>query len=240
MALDANGQPLLNEDVVNNVHDGNAGDILRILRLGDMYRGNLVQHVRKFNFVTAVVSPYSLATVQTLVLPDKSRACTILRATAKTGAGTPGEVAVVAYGATPTAGQIAVGPNGNIVALIADGWTDIDVVYTPERGNVLEVTLAVSTNVLTLPASITATGAVLLLEAEALVGTAVGTKIPLVPGAGAPAAGQARLNLAKTTVTFAGADAVTRARVKVLLGVPATQSIDGVLSATPGSLGVAI
>ncbi len=48
-------------------------------------------------------------------------------------------------------------------------------------------------------------------------GTSVGKKIILAPGAGAPAAGQARLNIAKTTVTFAVADAVTRARVKILL-----------------------
>jgi len=42
---------------------------------------------------------------------------------------------------------------------------------------------------------------------------ATGRKVVLVPGSGAPAAGQARLNLAKTTVTFAGADAVTSATV---------------------------
>jgi len=73
-----------------------------------------------------------------------------------------------------------------------------------------------ATGVLTLPTNITNPGAVTLIQAEALVATSTGVKEILAPGA-ASAAGEARLNLAKSTVVFAIADAVTSARVRLLI-----------------------
>jgi hypothetical protein len=204
-------------------------DFFRKIALGSLLMGQMTQQLRKKDLSAA--SSYALATLGCLVLPDNGKAAVILRAYARAGTGTLGELTVVAFGVTPTAGQIAVSPNGDIVCLLADAYTSVDIDFVPERGdsNALDRdgnvnntsapgnVFPVVTNVITLPAVITARGVILLAEAEALQGTATGKKVVLVPGAGAPSAGQARLNLAKSTITFATADAVTRARVKLVL-----------------------
>lgn len=189
-------------------------DGMRITKFGSILRASTTFLRRKVPAADAG----SLATLQALVLPDDAKALTILRAYARAGTGTAGELAVQAFGATPAAGQVAVAPNGDIVVLAADAWTDLDVVYQPDKYDIGEVTLPAVAHVVTLPAQFaTNTRVVALLEAVATVGTSTGKKIVLVPGAGAPAAGQARLNLAKSTVTFAAADAVTQATIKVAL-----------------------
>ena len=197
-------------------------DMLRQAQIGSALRA-MTTHRRRLNMVTQPANPFVLATVQSLILPDDAKACTILRATATAGAGTPGELINDGYAAAaPAAGHISIQPNGDIATLIADGWTSLDVVYMPEKHDTVELTLAVvpGTGVCTLPTSVgqlCAAGVILLMEAEALAGGSVAKKITLVPAAGAPAAGRAQLNLAKTTVTFAVADAVTQARLKLAL-----------------------
>lgn len=201
-------------------------DGMRIVKFGSILRASVTTLRRK----DPAADAGSLATLEAVVLPDDGKALTILRAYARAGTGTLGELAVQAFGTTPAAGQIAVGPNGDIVVLAADAWTDLDVVYQPDKYDLAEVTLPVVANVATLPPSlITNTRVVSLLDANATAATSTGRKIILVPGAGAPAAGQARLNLAKTTVTFAGADAVTQATIKVAI-VAATDA-DALLTA---------
>lgn len=197
----------------NNAKTDTLPDGLRKIAFGSLLRGQIPQQLRRKD---PAASPFNLAAVEALSLPDNAKAASVVRATVIAG-GTPGELAPQTYGTTPAAGQIAVAPNGDIVVLAADLITSFDVLYLPERGDVFEVELTVTANVLTIPVAATTQGVVLLMEAEAMAGTSTGNKIILVPGAGAPAAGQARLNLAKTTVTFAVADAVTRARVKLLL-----------------------
>lgn len=202
-------------------------DFFRQVALGSLLQGQVPQAYRKASL--AVADPSSLATLGILKLPDNGKANTIHRAYARAGGVALGELTVAAPSATPTTTQIAITPSGDIACLLSDAYTSVDIVFTPERGdtNSLDKTgevnssngnvFPVVTNVITLPAALTARGVILLAEAEALTGTATGKKIVLAPGAGAPAAGQARLNLAKTTVTFAVADAVTRARVKLVL-----------------------
>ena len=203
---------------MNRANPTTVANYLRKVRVGDLLAGNVVQHRRRINMDALGVSAYNLATLDTLVLDPSSRATSIYRATSRAG-GVTGELAVVAYGATPTTGQIAVAPNGNIVTLATDAITDVDITYAPERGDVIESVFPVTAVVLTLPTSgHYARGVVLLLEAEALEGAVVGKKIVLVPGT-APATLQARLNVAKTQVLFnAATDAVTRARIKCLIG----------------------
>lgn len=209
----------MSRDDLNRANLNTLADQAKALKLGNVLLGQLPQSKRKLNPSALGVGSYTLATLHALQLPDYSHAATVLRATVRAG-GVTGELAPQAYGATPGTGQIAVAPNGDIVVLAADAITDLDVTYVPERGDVLSPVFPVVSNVLTLPTGAPwfARGVVLLLEAEALTGTSTGKKIVLIPGAGAPAAGQARLNLAKTTITFAVADAVTRARVKLLIG----------------------
>lgn len=51
-------------------------------------------------------------------------AAAVLWAYAKAGSGTPGQLSVVAYGASPGAGEIGIAPNGKIVTAAADAWTN--------------------------------------------------------------------------------------------------------------------
>lgn len=212
---------------LNKVSPQFLADALRIVKFGDVVRG-LPTTLRKKD---PVASSYQLATLHALALPDSAKAAFIFRAYARatSAAGPLGELAVVGPGVTPATGEIAVAPNGDIVTLAADAYTSVDVHYLPTKYDLGEVTLPVVANVLTLPVAATTPGVVRIFEAEALVGTSVGKKIILMPGAGAPAAGQARANLALTTVTFAVADAVTSARVK--FGIVSAADLDALLEA---------
>jgi hypothetical protein len=202
-------------------------DAFTILGLGNLLLA-LPTTLRNQVPVSTSTNVAHLGTLQFIQLPDDAKACSIFRAYARTGTGSVGELTVEPYGTTPAAGQIAVAPNGDLVFLAADAWTNVDVVYLPEKYDLLDVTLPVSSNVLTLPASMTNKGVVLLLEANAVTATSPGEKIVLVPG-GSPSAGQAALNAAKTTVTFASADAVTQAYVKV--AVASAINVQGLLGA---------
>lgn len=194
-------------------------DILRSLGFGDMVRA-LPTYLRGQNPNTNAADPSVLGTLQSLLVPEDARAVNILRATARAGTAAAGELSVQAFGTTPSTGQIAVAPNGQIVVLASDAWTNLDVVYTPEKGDlVVGLTLTVASNVATIPTAYTGNppNVILLLAANATTATATGQKIILVPGSGAPSAGQCRLNLAKTTITFASADAVTQCSVDLLV-----------------------
>lgn len=200
-------------------------DAFRIVKLGSVVRA-LHTSLRK---KTPAASAVQLGTLQSLVLADDAKAMTISRAYARVATAGTGELTVVSYGTTPTTGQIAVAPNGDIVTLAADAITSLDVVYHPEKYDIVELTLPVTSNALALPPVVTTPGAILLLEAEALVGTTIGLKIVLVPSASAAATGQARFDLAKLNVKFAPADAVTSARVK--LAISSAADLDALLTA---------
>lgn len=199
----------LKEFLNNLVKPGNVADALRAIDLGSVLMSRPTTLRRK----APAADPSALASVVVVKLPEDAKAASVVRATGIAGTVT-GEFSPVAFGTTPATTQVAVTPSGDIAFLGTDAPTSVDLVYVPEDGDVAEFVLPVVSNVLTLPASVSA-GTVLLQEAEALVGTSTGRKVVLAPGAAAPAAGQARLNVAKTTVTFASADAVTSARVKV-------------------------
>ncbi len=231
---------MLQVSSLDRANPNDLADLLRSIAIGSVMLGQITQNVRKANL--AVADPSSLATLGILKLPDNAKASTIVRAWARAGGVALGELAPQAYGVTPTTTQISVTPSGDIACLLSDAYTSVDVLYTPERGDSNAVdkngepnanngnVFPVVSNVITLPSALTTRGVILLTECEALSAGATGKKIILVPGSGAPAAGQARLNLAKTTITFAGADAVTRARVKLVL-CP-IQDIQNVLTAT--------
>lgn len=195
-------------------------DFLRLVKFGTVLRQNKVA-LRGLNMASQPSNPYNLATLQVVTLPDDCKALTIYRAYGRTasGTGTPGELSVQAAYTTPSANQIAVTPSGDIGLLAAAGWTNLDIVFEPDVGDTIELTLPVVTNALTLPNPLNglANGvAITLIEAEALAGTVVGKKIVLAPGS-APATLQAALNAAKATVAFQATDAVTSARVKLLV-----------------------
>lgn len=216
------------KDTLDRANPNTLADAFRAIGLGELLRGQIPQVKR---MVAPAADAGILATLESLGLGEDHRALAVIRADARaTGAaGTLGELAAQAYGATPADGQIAVAPNGDIVVLLASAYENVDVTYLPARGDVVELDLPVAANVATIPAAYTALGVIMLLYVESTVGGATGEFIVLVPGAGAPAAGQARLNLAKSTVTFAAADAVTRCTLHLL--VTSSKDLDTLLEA---------
>lgn len=195
-----------------NKSDPNAhADILRILKFGNILAALPTQLHGK---VPAAAAGLQLATLAVFKLPEEAKAGVLHRVYAYT-AGTGAELTIVGYGVTPATGQAAIAPNGDIVTLAADAYTKLDIFYTPDKSDIVELSAAVATNALAIPAAYA--GRVKhLVEATATVGGATGVKIALVPGA-APAAGQSRLDVLKANVLFAGADAVTYATVKLAL-----------------------
>lgn len=220
---------------LNRANPNTISDSLRKVRVGDLLGSSLPNHLRKVNMVAQANSAGNLATLDTVPLPDDAKASVVLRARSNAGTVT-GELTVVAKNVTPATGQIAVAPNGQIVVLAADAITSLDVVYVGEGpGSVVESYYPVVANAVSLPVALTTPGVVALLEAEVVAGTATGVKVILAPG-GAPAAGQAALNAAGTSVAFAAADAATRVRLKLLLGPDATDALQTVLEAPATTL----
>jgi len=191
-------------------------DGLRTIKLGTTLAQDAKQTVRLVDFTALGGSAYCDATVHALHLPDDTRAMTVVRAFARTGAAGTGELAVQAPGTVPITNQTAVQPNGDIAVLAADALTSVDIEYLVARGDVFEWTGPVVANVLAFPAFLVTRGVIMATEVEATVGGAPGDKVVLVPGT-APAAGEAALNVAKSQIAFNAADAVTQARAKLLV-----------------------
>jgi hypothetical protein len=148
-----------------------------------------------------------------LVLPEDARAYRVDSAYAmgtSNGFKTP---AAVGSGATPSAGQVGITGDGNIVFAAADGITDALVVYLAPEGELFEDVVDVASNLATLSGGRRAR---LLLAAERLSGGTAGLTT-VVSRPATPTAGQAALGAADdATVAFAGADGVTRARIRYL------------------------
>lgn len=203
------------KDQLNKANPNHLADLLREFNLGDFLRA-MPCALRKKAPAAGAPANYNLAAVHVLVLPPDAKAASIQRCTGRAGSVT-GEFTPQAYGTTPATTQVAVTPCGDIAFVAADAVTDFDVTYTPEKGDVVELTLPCAASVLSIPAEYTARGVLMLLEAEAITGAVTGKKTILVPGT-AGATVTAKLNVAKTQVLFNnGTDAVTSARVKFLV-----------------------
>ncbi len=213
------------KDKLNAANPQELADLLRTCKLGDLMRQALPAYLHNED---AAVDPYNLATVEVIALPVDAKAAFVFRATGKTGT-TTGEFAPQAYGTTPSTGQCAVSPCGDIAFLGSDATGLLDVYYLPEQGEVYEATFTVASNAIVLPTDI-ASRVKLLMEAEVTAGTGTGKKIVQVPSGSAASTDSARLNLAKDTVKFDSGDAATQARVKLLLA-PAAE-LQALLGAT--------
>lgn len=195
------------KQALNRANPNSVPDMLRSLGFGDFVRSMPATLRQK----APAASPYNLATVQALSLPDDAHAEYVFSGYGRVGTATAGPLTPAAQWATPLTGQIAVSPSGDLVVLAADAWTSLDVCYLPEKSVVLEETLPVVANVCTLPSQLGA--GVTLMEAESLTGGVTGKFIVTAP-AGVAAAGHSCFSLNKLLVRFAGADAVTSCRIK--------------------------
>lgn len=219
------------KEAASRANPNSLADILRKVDLGALLRGQIPQTLRQRTPDGG--NTEQLATLESLQLPLDARASVIHRAQCRSGTGA-GELTVKSYGTTPGSGEIAVAPNGDIVLLAADANEGVDVVFTPERGEVVELgPLSCGTDsVLHIPQTYVDRGVIVLLEAnavEAAVGK-TGKKIVLVPGS-APATTKVNLDLAKSKVQFNDAtDAVTLATAKILVK-PLSADLDDNLEA---------
>lgn len=200
------------KDAFNRANPNTIADLFRLIQTGKVLRGQIPQVARK---AAAAADAGVLATLFGLGLPSDAKAAGITRAYARAGAGTPGPLTIVAPPAVPIASQIGIAPNGEIVTLAADAWTDLDVTYVPERGDVVEYTAAVVANAIVLPANLTARGVVLLLGATVTAGASTGAKVIAAEGV-PPIAGEAGLDAAKATVAFFAGEA-TEATLSLLM-----------------------
>jgi len=224
------------KDMLNRANPQELADMLQFCGLG-----NLVRSMKTYLHATtpaanAFASQDSGAhACISLYLPDDAKAATILRATARGGT-TTGEYAPQAYAASLTTGQVTVAASGDIQVLTADAPTGFDVFYEPDKYDVFLVSnVPVTSNAVALntvfPTQF-AQGIKFLMEATATAGTSTGQKFIQPPSASATTAGGARLNVAKNTVTFATADAVTTCTLKIAL-VPAFDLNAALEAATP-------
>jgi hypothetical protein len=219
------------KSIMNQVLPGVLANILVALGFGDLIRTLPTWLRRK----APAANSYNLSTANVITLPDDAKAGFIFRAFARatSASGTLGPLTVDADGTAPADGHVSITPNGDLcMGTVTGAYTDVDVHYAPQKQDVFELTLTCVSNVATIPTTYSAAplGVVSLLEAEVLAGTATGKKIVLVPNASpSPSAGQACLNLAKTTVTFNSSDAPTSVRLK--FGVVSAIDVDAKLEA---------
>jgi hypothetical protein len=182
-------------DILNEGNPNKTGPALQVGKIGTAMAGS--PQFRRATLTTNV-----------LILPELARAAAIVSAYVTAGA-TPGAKTPVL--AAPAAGQVGINGVGNIAFFAGEG-TAAEVTYIAEEGPVIEEVVPVAANVGTL---LQGRAARILLSADALVGTTLGPKA-IQLRAGAVAAAQASLNAAGTGVTFAGADAVTSARIRYI------------------------
>lgn len=205
---------------LDGINPNQLADAMRAVQIGHVMRA---LPIRIFGLAAAVAAanPYVAAAAQSYTLPDDAKAALISRAYARAGTGTLGPLTIdtadpTGAAAAPSAGHIAISPNGDLVFNAADAWTAVDVLYTPEKYDMVELTLPVVSNVLTLPTVVNGqalNGTLLAAEIQSTAGTAIKSMIVDAPGT-AVAAAHAALALSKLTINFNSADAVTQARVK--------------------------
>lgn len=185
-------------DILNEASPGKVADAMRELPMGEAlalvprtFRGTVVSNV--------------------LVLPEDSKAIAVLAAYAIAGSVT-GRLTPVRIEATVATTQCAPNAGGDVAFFGTDAVTEAEVVYLAFEGTVFEDLIPVASNQGTLLGS---RSAQVILEVEALAGTATGVFTPVARGT-TPVTTQAAINDDPTLIDFAAADAVTSARVKYI------------------------
>jgi hypothetical protein len=191
------------QDTLNKCDPNTLADQLRAMKIGDDL---LTGHKRTLRAQVPVVATGVVA------LPNTCKARRIIGGWARTGTGTLGNLAPSAFSATPADGELGITATGDLIINIAAvTYTSFDAEYEPIDGDVVTITLPVAANVATIP---TRFGPLVqVISCTGTVGTTLGAKVILFPGAGGPAATQCRPNLALTTLTFNAGDALTEISV---------------------------
>jgi hypothetical protein len=210
------------KNALNRAQPGSLASQLQSILFGDVIRRNNVQ----LRAAVPVLDAYGPASNTTVVLPDDAKCATVLRAYARSGTGTVGELTVEALGASLSAGQCAPSIDGNIIFYSADAWTSVDVLYTVHHLHVIELTLSVASGVVALPVG--AGVACELLEVQRA-DTSTSKLVVAAPAAANSTTGTAHFDLAKKNVLLDSADAAVTVRVK--LGVVDPVDVNALLEA---------
>jgi len=224
------------KDLLNRANPNELSNLFQSMRLGDFVRSSITRLWRK---AAKTPSPLDqIAAVQTIKLPNDAKACTILRAYAQAGTGTKGELVVDGPMTTATAaGHVGVTAAGDISFASADAWTAVDVSYVPEEVEVVtqQFPLDPAVGDISLPAKWSGR-TVLLMRATLDTGTVTGEGKVIQPGARTATTLQVNLNLAKNTVQFLVADAVSMATLTLGLLPLAATDRDTLLEASGSPL----
>jgi hypothetical protein len=214
---------------LNRVDPNVSADLLRQINFGDVLRG-LPVYLRAVAPAATGATPQQLSTLGCLVLPEDAKAAVILRCTVKSSSVANGEFTIVSYGTTPATTQVAVAPNGDIVFLGSDAVTSADIIYVPQKGDVLgqlsnsnlgvtslSLSVSTATGAATIPAPY-AGKAILLMQANVTAGSVTGQKIILVPTTTVTATTRAALSQDATKIWFnLATDAPTACTVDLLV-----------------------
>ena len=196
------------KSILNKANPVSLASMLQALLLGDVIRRTQTQ----LRATVPAADPNGPASNVSIVLPDDAKCASIVRAYARSGSGTVGELTVEPLGASLSAGQCAPSIDGNIIFYAADAWTSVDVLYNVHHLHVVEVTLPVVSGSVTLPTGVGV--ACKLLEVQRA-DTSTVNQVVTAPSATNSSTGTACFNLAKTKVLLDSADAATSVRIKV-------------------------
>lgn len=136
------------KDQLNKANPNHLADLFREFGIGSFLRA-MPSALRKKAPAVGALANYHTSAVHVVVLPADAKASVVQRASGRAGSVT-GEFTPQAYGATPTTGQVAVTPCGDIAFVAADAVTDVDIDYLPAKGDVVELTLPCAASVLSI------------------------------------------------------------------------------------------
>lgn len=202
-----------------NLNQGSAQsfhDACRVMKFGNVLRC-MKATLRK---ALPAVDAAQLSSLQQFALDPAAPASTVLRAYSRSATAGTGELTVKLANVTPGSGEIGVAPNGGIVVLAADAHLDVDVEYMPAEGELVvlkSMPVIPGTGVCAIPPKYVTRGIVYLTDANVTSGTTLGRKNVRAPAAGAPATTLVRLDVAKGSIQFAVADAVTVADIALFV-----------------------
>ena len=188
---------------LNNGNPNSLGPAMEQLGAGEAF--SLAPH--------AIRGAVGTVTAHVLTLPEGRKAVKVLRCYAL--GGTSGFCTPIADGsnAVPATTQVKVRATGDLEFAAADAITAAYVTYLSTDGEVIEETVDVASDLATL---LSGRRCAVLIEAEALAGTATGDFTPIFAPS-TPATLQAAINGDDDQkIEFAAADAVTSARIKYL------------------------
>jgi hypothetical protein len=221
------------KDKLNAANPNELADMLKAIGLGDIARALPT----KLYAAAVVASPADMiANVQTTQLPNDAKAVKVVRAYARAGSGTLGELTVDAppMSSATAAGHVNVSESGDITYASADAWTSVDVEYATEKLNVQIVNLLVSATADTFVVPTNFGTAVRLMSVTVTAGTTTGVYAVVAPSDSKPGSTkQVNFKLAKDKILTKATDAATAMTAVIGYAPAASKDLNALLEGDP-------